>query len=211
MRAASPSIDGWLTWGRVAVGGARVELHPSTYTGAGALVSAAITRADGYFALTGYDNAIDMEVDVAAQLGYLAASRPTFRAAPDACGIAHLGDAPNSFNVQKPITGLSMPACASFDCQESNVRPSAPFAVRWDALPNATVYCVSVLNNDTGSWALAGGDCPLDPSGGDKSVGTGTSYTVPALPPARYQFSVFSKSGDVLNPTGWVTAYFTVR
>jgi len=174
-------------------------------------MSAATTRADGYFILAGYDPAAQLEVDLAAQLGYLAASRPTFLAAPDACGIAHLGDAPNSFNAQKPITGLSLPACASFDCQGNNVHASAPYPVSWDPLPTATAYCVSVLNNDTGAWALAGGDCPRDPSGGDKTVGTTTQFTIPALPPARYQFSVFSKSGDVLNPTGWATAYFTVR
>lgn len=195
----------------MAVAGARVELRAWTQAGPGPSLSSTTTRADGYFVLTGYDPAAQQAIDFAAQQGYLAASRPSFNTPLDECGIAHLGDAPTSFNVQKPITGLSLPACASFDCQSSNVQASAPLAVSWDQLPNATVYCVNLLNNDTSAWGIVGGDCPLDPSGGDKSVGTTTRFTIPALPPGRWQFSVFSKSGDVLNPTGWATAYFLVR
>jgi len=199
---ATLAIDGYVTWGRVPVVGARIELRGEHPIGEGALFGAAVTDANGYFMLRGIDRSVRQEIDFPAQSVYLQTRYPVFPPVA-ACVVEHLGAAPNSFNVNKAITLKGIDAGTTVS--------SAPLTITWDPMPTTSVYCVSLLSNDTGNWVLAGGDCPDVPSSGEKNVGLDRSYTVPALPPGRYQFSVGAYTTGVLNGIGWGTRYFTVR
>lgn len=202
----TPAIDGFVTWGLTPVVGAQLELRVRSATfqfGAGALLATTTTGADGYFILRGIDFKAQQTIEFPAQIGYVEKDYTyEFFPEPDQCGVAHIGPAPNSFSVQKPIAGISLADGATI--------PSAPLVITWNALATTSGYCVGYLNQVTGSH-IAGGDCPNNPSGIYKDVGLARTYTMPALPPGGYQFYVEARVNGAINSTGWVTRYFEVR
>lgn len=178
---AAMTVTGNVTWNHHPQPGVRVEVGQLGAPGRGAAIGVAVTGSDGSFTISFAPPTYPPSVGVFAVEHdvYLEGGRP-------ARGTGNTTLDAGTIEIHRVVTGLSIKNGDSF--------AAGPRTITWDAVPEATAYCVNVWRVETGA---IGGTCPEFVHAAGALV-TDTRFTTNPLSPGLYAVSVYAVTDTVI-------------
>lgn len=191
----SKTLSGVVTWNHRPQGGVTVEVSELGAPGRGHALASATAAADGTFTVRFISRTARTPVGA-----FVPAHGPCIEGGRPA---SNEGDAQSvgSVELARAITGLSV--------RNGDVYKRGPLTLSWDAVPEASAYCVNVWPSRRGA---SGGSCPSFVRAAGELVTT-TSYRTPPLDPERYAVSVIAITDVVIGTLDirWPGLTFTVE